>query len=176
MPNFAKMDPVDIVAHLGPERGERLIDFAAGSADLVFDLIKRHSIACDALKTDGSSRRIRLPRSRRSNHEPGNGQAWMACPHSEPAGRQSLVARGYVGGWMNRSGGVLNPVGSRGRADAAERAGANIFEHTPVSSVDRSPTGWTLKTPMGSVRRQVLIATNAYGGTLNPTLRKPIFR
>ena len=45
------MDPVDILAHLGPERGERLIDFAAGSADLVFGLIRRHGIECDAVQS-----------------------------------------------------------------------------------------------------------------------------
>ena len=37
--------------------------------------------------------------------------------------------RGYAGGWMDRSGGVLNPVGyANGLADAAEKAGAKIFE------------------------------------------------
>src|SRR5205814_853567 len=50
VPNFAKMDPSAIIAHLGAERGERLIDFAAGSADLVFDLVKRHGIDCDAVQ------------------------------------------------------------------------------------------------------------------------------
>ena len=44
VPNFAKMDPDNITALLGPERGERLIDLACGSGDLVFDLIRRHAI------------------------------------------------------------------------------------------------------------------------------------
>ncbi|RWQ71187.1 MAG: FAD-binding oxidoreductase, partial [Mesorhizobium sp.] len=51
VPNFAKRDPDDIIAQLGPERGDRLVDFAAGSADLVFDLIKRHGIECDAVQS-----------------------------------------------------------------------------------------------------------------------------
>ena len=179
VPNFAKMDPVDIIAHLGPERGERLIDFAAGSADLVFDLIKRHGIACDALQNGWIQ-----PAHSPAAFEKVKSRAGQWAERGWPAlilDRQDVEAltgaRGYVGGWMDRSGGVLNPVGyARGLADAAERAGANIFEHTPVSSVDRSPTGWTLKTPMGSVRAaKVLIATNAYGGTLNPTLRQTYF-
>ncbi|WP_353806800.1 FAD-dependent oxidoreductase, partial [Mesorhizobium sp.] len=37
-----------MAAELGPERGERLVEFATGSADLVFDLIRRHGIECDA--------------------------------------------------------------------------------------------------------------------------------
>ncbi|RUV08294.1 FAD-binding oxidoreductase, partial [Mesorhizobium sp. M5C.F.Ca.IN.020.32.2.1] len=48
VPNFAKRDPDHIAAELGPERGERLVEFATGSADLVFDLIRRHGIECDA--------------------------------------------------------------------------------------------------------------------------------
>ncbi|TIX94621.1 MAG: FAD-binding oxidoreductase, partial [Mesorhizobium sp.] len=77
--------------------------------------------------------------------------------------------RGYPGGWMDPSGGVLNPVEyARGLADAAEKAGARIFEHTRVASIDRNGDGWALKTESGSVcAGKVLIATNAYGGPLN---------
>lgn len=73
---------------------------------------------------------------------------------------------------MDRSGGVLNPVEyARGLADAAEKAGARIFEHTPVTSADREAGGWALKTASGLVRAEkVLIATNAYGEALNPML------
>ncbi len=179
VPNFARMDPDAIVAHLGPERGERLIEFAAGSADLVFNLIERHGITCDAIQ---------------------NG--WIQAAHCETAlekirsrarqwaerGRPAVMldrqqtealtgARFYAGGWMDRSGGVLNPVEfARGLADAAEKAGARIFEHTRVTSIDRSPKGWMLKTPSGSLRAgKVLIATNAYGGALHPTLRQTYF-
>jgi glycine/D-amino acid oxidase-like deaminating enzyme len=78
---------------------------------------------------------------------------------------------------MDRSGGVLNPVEyARGLADAAEKAGARIFEHTRVTSVDRIADGWALKTPSGSVRAaKVLIATNAYGWSLNPSLQRTYF-
>jgi len=86
-------------------------------------------------------------------------------------------ARCYVGGWMDRSGGVLNPVAyANGLADAAEKAGARLFEQTRVTSVDRVADGWSLKTPSGSVRAgKVLIATNAYGGSLNPLLQRSYF-
>jgi glycine/D-amino acid oxidase-like deaminating enzyme len=85
--------------------------------------------------------------------------------------------RGYPGGWMDRSGGVLNPVEyARGLADAAEKAGARLFEHTHVASIDRTADGWTLKTASGSVRAgKVLIATNAYGGKLHRTLQRTYF-
>lgn len=176
VPNFAKMDPDTILAHLGPERGERLIDFAAGSADLVFGLIRRHGIDCDAVQNGWIQ-----PAHSVAAFEKVKSRAGQWARRGRPAvalDRQEVEAltgaRGYAGGWMDRSGGVLNPVAyANGLADAAEKAGAKIFERTPVTSVDRVADGWTLKTPSGSVRAgKVLIATNAYGGTLNPSLRR----
>lgn len=179
VPNFAKMDPDSILAHLGSERGERLIDFAAGSADLVFDLIKQHGIDCDALQSGWiqpahSPAAFEKVRSR-ANQWAQRGRPVAALDRQEV---EALTgAKGYVGGWMDRSGGVLNPVGyARGLADTAEKAGARIFEQTRVTSVDRMADGWVLKTPAGSVRAgKVLIATNAYGGPLHPALQRTYF-
>lgn len=179
VPNFAKMDPDSILAHLGPERGERLIDFAAGSADLVFGLIKRHGIDCDAVQNGWIQ-----PAHSPAALEKVKSRAGQWARRGRPAvtlDRQKIEeltgVRGYVGGWMDRSGGVLNPVGyANGLADAAERAGAKIFERTRVTSIDRMADGWVLKTPSGSVRAgKVLIATNAYGESLNPTLARSYF-
>ncbi|AZO19001.1 FAD-binding oxidoreductase [Mesorhizobium sp. M2A.F.Ca.ET.043.05.1.1] len=179
VPNFAKMDPDAIVAHLGAERGERLIGVAAGSADLVFNLIGRHNIACDAVQNGW----IQAAHSSAALERIGS-RAKQWAERGRPAvmlDRQQTEAltgaRGYVGGWMDRSGGVLNPVEfARGLAEAAETAGARIFEHTRVTSIDRSSDNWTLTTPSGSLRAgKVLIATNGYGGALNPTLERTYF-
>jgi glycine/D-amino acid oxidase-like deaminating enzyme len=179
VPNFARMDPVDIIAHLGPERGERLIDFAAGSADLVFDLIKRHRIDCDA-QQNGWIQPAHSPAAL----EKLKSRAGQWAARGRPAvtlNRQEVEAltgaRGYAGGWMDRSGGLLNPVAyARGLADAAENAGARIFENSRVTSIDRASGGWAVKTATGSVSAaKVLIATNAYGGALFETLRRTYF-
>ena len=179
VPNFAKMDPDSILAHLGPERGERLIDFAAGSADLVFGLIRRHGIDCDAVQSGWiqpahSPAAFEKVKSRSGQWARRGRPAVILDGHDVEA---LTGARGYVGGGMDRSGGVLNPVAyARGLADAAERAGARIFEQTRVTSIDRMADGWSLKTPSGSVRAgKVLIATNAYGGSLNPLLQRTYF-
>ena len=179
VPNFAKMDPDAIVAHLGAERGERLIGVAAGSADLVFNLIERHGIACDAVQNgwiqaaDSSAALERIRSRARQWAERGRPAVMLDSQQAEAL----TGARGYAGGWMDRSGGVLNPVEfARGLADAAATAGARIFEHTRVTSIDRSSDGWTLTTPSGSLRAgKALIATNAYGGALNPTLQRTYF-
>ncbi|RWE33026.1 MAG: FAD-binding oxidoreductase, partial [Mesorhizobium sp.] len=126
VPNFAKMDPDSILAHLGPERGERLIDFAAGSADLVFGLIRQHGIHCDAVQNGWIQ-----PAHSPAALEKVKSRAGQWARRGRPVvtlDRQDVEtltgARGYLGGWMDRSGGVLNPVAyARGLADAAERAG-----------------------------------------------------
>lgn len=176
VPNFAKRDPNDIITELGPERGERLIDFAAGSADLVFGLIKQHGIECDAVQNGWiqpahSSTALEKTRSR--------AEQWAARGRPTVTLDAKVVAEltgisGYAGGWMDKSGGVLNPVEyARGLADAAEKAGARIFEKTRVASIDRTKDGWALKTASGTVQAgKVLVATNAYGVALNRTLAR----
>ncbi|UCI10593.1 NAD(P)/FAD-dependent oxidoreductase [Mesorhizobium sp. B1-1-8] len=176
VPNFARKDPDSILAQLGPERGGRLIDFAAGSADLVFSLIRRHGIDCDAMQNGWIQ-----PAHSPAALEKVKSRAGQWARHGRPVvtlDRRQVEtmtgARGYTGGWMDRSGGLLNPVAyALGLADAAEKAGGRIFERTPVTSVDRISDGWALKTPSGSVHAQkVLLATNAYGGSLNPVLQR----
>src|SRR5215472_17600373 len=41
---YAKHDHAHILAHFGPDYGERMIAMLAGGPDLVFDLIGRHGI------------------------------------------------------------------------------------------------------------------------------------
>jgi glycine/D-amino acid oxidase-like deaminating enzyme len=179
VPNFAKRDPDDIIAALGAERGEDLIRFASGSADLVFDLIRRHDIECQAEQSGWI--------------QPAHSAAALAKIKSRAAqwasrGRPAVVmdrvetesvtgARGYAGSWTDRSGGLLDPVAyARGLADAAEAAGARIFEHSPVTAISRTGEGYRLTTATGTVRAgKVFIATNAYGGDLQPGLSRTYF-
>ena len=46
-----KLDPDNLEALLGPYAGGRLVATAAAGPDLVFDLISRHGIQCDAVRT-----------------------------------------------------------------------------------------------------------------------------
>jgi len=176
VPNFAKRDPKDIITELGPERGERLVAFAAGSADLVFDLIKRQSIECDALQ-NGWIQPAHTPAAfekTRSRAEQWAARGRPTVTLDRKAVTELTGIRGYAGGWMDKSGGVLNPVEyARGLADAAEKAGARIFERTRVTSIDPTADGWSVKTASAPVRAaKVLVATNAYGGSLQPILQQ----
>lgn len=176
VPNFAKRDPDDIIAELGTERGERLIRFAGVSADLVFDLIQRHGIDCQAeqsgwIQPAHSAAAFAKVRSRAAQWA-SRGRAAVVMDAAET--ERVTGAKGYAGSWTDRSGGLLDPVAyARGLANAAEAAGARIFEHSPVTAISRTADGYSLSTAAGELRAgKVFIATNAYGGGLQPGLAR----
>ena len=179
VPNFAKMDPDDIVAQLGAERGERLIRFACDSADLVFDLIRHHRIECQAeqsgwIQPAHSAAAFAKVKSRAAQWASRGRPAFVM----DRAETESITgARGYAGSWTDRSGGLLDPVAyARGLAGAVEAAGVRIFEHSPVTAISRANDCYSLTTALGTVRAgKVFIATNAYGGELQPRLSRTYF-
>ncbi len=178
VPNFAKVDPDSIRATLG-DQAEPLIRMAAGSADLVFDLIRQYAIDCDARQTGWI--------------QPSHSEAAFAKAKdrvrqwSELARPVALLSRaevtrltgveGWLGGWTDMSGGILNPVEfARGLARAALAAGAQVFETSPVTDLRRLGTDWRATTPGGQVTaRRVVLATNAYAGQLWPGLARSFF-
>ena len=172
VPNFARMDPAAILDRLGPEAGARLIAFAAGSADLVFALIRRHAIDCDAqqngwIQPAASAAAVAATTAR--------ARQWQAEGRpAEILDAETVTrltgARGYLGGWIDYSGGGLNPVAyARGLARAAEAAGARIAEDSAVLSLSPGPGGWCVRTAAATLHApRVVVATNAYGGDLLP--------
>lgn len=178
VPNFAKVDPEAIRAANGAA-GDRLIAMAAGSSDLVFDLIRRHGMDCDAqqvgwIQPAHSDTAFAKAQSRV--------RQWSALGRPvellDAAGVTALTGvSGWRGGWMDRSGGVLNPVGyARGLAAAASQAGVRMHEKSPVIDLQRRGPDWLATTPNGSAKaRRVILATNAYVGQLWPQLAQSFF-
>ena len=161
-----KLDPREIEARFGAERGGRLTELVGGSADFVFDLVRRHRIECDA-RQDG----------------------WLKACHSEAALRAAtLTARdwsrrgaaveeidrvriaeltgtgAYLGGFVDHRGGVVQPLSYvRGLARAAGHAGVRLYERSPAATPRRDGSAWVVSTPSGSVRAaRVVIGTNGY--------------
>ncbi len=178
VPNFAKVDPDDVRAGLGAA-GERLIAMAACSSDLVFGLIRRHRIDCAALQSGWiqpahSTAAFAKAQSRV--------RQWSALRRPVSVLDAAEVAQltgvqGWRGGWIDRSGGVLNPVSyARGLAQAAAAGGVRLFEATPVTTLQRLGEDWLATTPAGQIRaRRVVMATNAYVGQLWPNLARTYF-
>ena len=178
VPNFAKLDP-DGIHHALGDKADRLIAMAAGSSDLVFDLVNRHAIDCAAhqcgwIQPSHSAAALVLARDRV--------RQWSALGRPVEFLGQNEVTRltgveGWRGGWIDRSGGVLNPVGyARGLARAAVAAGARLHEATTVTGLEPLGRDWLATTPAGSIKaRRIVLATNAYVGALWPDLARSFF-
>ena len=176
IPGYSRHNPDDIARLYGEERGERLNAWVAGSADLVFDLIRRHGIDCDA-----SQKGWLQPA-----HTPSR-MAMVRAKHDQWAARGApveLLDRAttaemtgspiYHGAWMHRRGGHIQPLSfARGIATAAIKAGAAVHGGSPALSLQREGDAWRIATPEGAVLAdQVILATNAYTGALWPGLRQ----
>jgi glycine/D-amino acid oxidase-like deaminating enzyme len=86
----------------------------------------------------------------------------------------------YYGGVVDEVSAGLNPARYvSGLARAAISAGAKIFEHTLVKTLQREPrhakSGWKITTSCGALwAREVFVATSGYTGRATPTLQKKI--
>lgn len=177
VPGF-RSDPKDLVALYGSELGEKLVTASADAADLVFDLIEKYGIDCDA-RRNGWIQCAAGPRGLDALQQ--RAEQWR-----ERGGNISLLTeedlkrltgvQGYVGGFINRRGGQINPLSYvRGLAAAAESLGVSIFSHSPARRLERSGGGWEIATPEGVVHaRQVVICTDAYTDGLWPGLRRTL--
>ncbi len=179
VPNFAKVDPEAVRSALGEGKGNQLVQMAAGSADLVFDLIQRHAISCDAQRS-GWIQPSHSPAA--LNRAKERVRQWSAegrpVEFLTAAAVQTLTGvQGWLGGWIDHSGGVLNPVAyARGLASAAEFAGAQLHEESRVTALTATPEGWLARTPSATIQaRRVVNVTNAYVDGLIPGLAHSFF-
>ena len=173
-----KLDPEVVERDFGADLGGRMNALAGNAPRLVFDLIKRHAISCEA-RQNGTLRAA-----------VGTGHAAAVQASAEQLIRRGApiefldahaVARltgtdRYVAAMLDPRGGDLNPLSySRGLARAAMAAGARVHGRTRVTGMVGEAGAWRLATPCGTVRAaHVVIATNGYTDGLWPQLRATI--
>jgi len=86
----------------------------------------------------------------------------------------------YYGGMVDEVSAGLNPARYvAGLARAAMKAGAQIFEHTQVESLQResrqSESGWKVTTSRGTLwSREVFVGTSGYTGSATPALQRKL--
>ena len=167
--------PEEVPALLGPLHGERLLSELGGAPGLVFDLVERHGIACEATRAGtlhcaaGSHGLAEVAERARQWRARG---APVELLDARGAAR-AIGTSAYTGALLDRRAGTVQPLAyARGLAHAALRAGAKLFTRSPVETAEDEGTGWRLRTGAGSVRaRRVIVATNAYTGGLWPAVR-----
>lgn len=178
IPAYTRHNPDDVVRVYGADQGERLNEWVAGSADLVFDLIRRHDIDCDAsqegwLQPAHAESRLTGLRAKHDQWAARGAPVEMVDRDRMAALTGSPI---YCGGWMHRGGGHIQPLSyARGLAWAAQKAGAALHSKSPALELRRDGGGWLVVTPRGEVSADtVLLATNAYTDQLWPGLARSI--
>jgi len=173
-----KEGPAAIEARFGRDLGRRMNDLSGGGGDLVFDLIARHGISCDAARV-GWIRAAHTPKALTALEMVA--EEWRACGAPMDALDAAAMERllgtpGYVGGVIDRRGGNLHPLNyALGLAEAAERAGARLHDDSRVVDMAIAPDGVTVTTASGQVTaRRALVCTNAYTGDLAAPLGKTV--
>lgn len=173
-----KDSPSAIKAKFGDEMGARMIAFSGGAADLVFELIDRHDIQCDAIRP-GWIRAAHTAKSLQDYHMLAADWQGHGAP-VDPLEKDDLIrltgTDSYVGGLMDRRGGNLQPLNyALGLADAAEAAGARLYGGSAVTAITRDSAHYRVSTATGSVRcDKVLICTNGYSGKLDRKLANSV--
>ncbi|MBI1777304.1 MAG: FAD-binding oxidoreductase [Proteobacteria bacterium] len=173
-----KHDPDRIERDFGPDLGSRMVALSWNAPTVVFDLIRRHQIACEARQA-GTLRAAfdkRHAAEIRVSFEQGQRRG-MPVELLEGETLRAATGTGrYLAAMLDRRGGHVNPLGyARGLADAALRAGARIYGGTPAHILSREGSVWRIQTPTGNVRAErVVLATNAYTDGLWPGLSRSV--
>jgi glycine/D-amino acid oxidase-like deaminating enzyme len=174
-----KYDPDELMARYGPERGEQVLRFAAGTADAVFDLIERHGMDVPRVRAgwiQGAHTAAALDLAqRRAAQWARHGADVQALDRAQVT---ALLGTGkYLGGWLDRRAGTIQPLSYvRGLARAAMQAGARLHTDSPVRALRREAGKWTATTASGATvtADRVVLCTNAYGADLWPGLKPTI--
>ena len=174
-----KHDPSELLRMFGPEEGQRLVDFAKGTADAVFELIDKHGM--DVPRTrQGWIQGAHTPAAlqlaeRRTRDWQAQGVAARQLGRNETA--RLLGTDKYFGGWLDPRGGGVQPLSyARELARAAQSGGVTIHPATPVTQLVQANGKWQAATARGPrvTAERVVMCTNGYTDGLWPGLRKTI--
>lgn len=174
-----KHDPESLVRMLGEEQGERLISFAAGTADAVFGLIEDRALDVPHRRTGWiqACHTHTALASAADRHRQWQARGADAALLDAGGISRMTGSTAYVGGWLDRRAGVVDPLSlTLELARIASEASALIAEEETVSGIRRGGGGWRLSTVSGNEIRakKVVVATNAYSEALVPGLRESL--
>ncbi|WP_256749843.1 FAD-binding oxidoreductase [Mesorhizobium sp. Mes31] len=174
-----KYDPEWLLEHFGEERGEALVNFAASTADAVFELIRDEQLSVPFVQKgwiQAAHTEVALKaaanRDRQWRARGADVQLLSATEIASMTG-----ARGYLGGWHDRRAGVIDPLAYTSElARVAAAAGVRIAERQRVVRLTNAADIWRISTENGAElqAKAVVLATNAYTDGLIPGLAETI--
>jgi glycine/D-amino acid oxidase-like deaminating enzyme len=175
---YLKHEPAQALSRLGATWGGRMVEAACGGPDLVFGLIDKHGMACEARRagllfaahTPAALKRLEARAA--FWRDRGDPIALL-----DPGAARAAIGGGrYWGAALERRGGTLNALGyARGLARAAQAAGARLCVRSRATALKRDGARWRIETAAATVSAaNVAIATNAYTDGLWPGLSRTI--
>ncbi|TIN10518.1 FAD-dependent oxidoreductase [Mesorhizobium sp.] len=174
-----KYDPEWLLEHFGSERGEILVNFAASTADAVFELIRDEKLAVPFVRNGwiqaAHTETALKAAANRDRQWRNRGADVRLLSQTEIAALTG--AQRYLGGWLDRRAGVIDPLAYTSElARIASAAGVKIAEHQKVIRLDNNAGNWRISTEGGAElqAKAVILATNAYTGDLLPGLAETI--
>jgi glycine/D-amino acid oxidase-like deaminating enzyme len=173
-----KVDPDTVERDFGSDLGRRMNALAGAAPALVFELVKRHRIDCDARQNGTLRAAVRATHAaaiRTTVEQLRRRDAPVELLEGTALERATGTER-YALAMLDRRGGDLNPLSyCRGLARAAIDAGARVHGRSRVLGMRRRGGSWCLDTGIGSVSAaHVVLATNGYTDLLWPELRRSI--
>jgi glycine/D-amino acid oxidase-like deaminating enzyme len=158
--------PDEVIRRVGSKYGEQLLGVLGASPDLVFDLIQRHDIACEAVRKGTlhcahSPKGFKELQQREAQWKRRGAPVTLLGP-KEAAPR--IGSDSFYGALFDQRAGVIQPLAyAYGLAVAAERAGAKLYIASPVTGLRKASGCWRLTTPTGTVKATtVIVATLGY--------------
>ena len=158
--------PDQVLATLGQAHGERMNTMLSQGPAVVFELIERHQITCEATR-NGTLHCAHNARGWRDLQNRHRQQVARGAPvmllSAEQAAQRTGSTRFHGALWDGRAGTIQPLSFATGLAGAARAAGANLYEHSAAETVRFHDGHWQIQTLAGQIRsRRLIQATNAY--------------
>jgi glycine/D-amino acid oxidase-like deaminating enzyme len=173
-----KHDPDTLEQMFGAALGAQLVATVASGPDLVFGLIEKYQIECDATRTGwiqpATSDAALLSIVARVEQWRQRGAPVELLDRRQVS--RLIGSERYCGGWLDRRGGTLQPRSYLfGLARAVQRLGGRIYIRSEAVKLEHTGGQWCVHTPRGSVSGPAgIVATNAYTGGLVDALRRSV--
>ncbi|WP_313620304.1 FAD-binding oxidoreductase [Achromobacter sp.] len=170
-----KPGPEALIRRFGADTATRMIRFAYGNADYLFDLVERLGIDCSPTRNGwiqgafsaASGDYVKRRAAELNAH--GGDVEFLDADGMRAATGSSF----WPSGLREKRAGSVHPLAfSRGLARAAGQAGAVIYDHSPVSAIAPAADGGGVLTVNGLAvkARHIVLATDAYTDRLWPAV------
>lgn len=160
------MFPDDVAKALGKERGERLLSVLGGSPELVYGLIDKYGMDCEAVRkgTLHCAHSASGYRALQARLEQWGRRGVNLTLFDKAEAASKIGSDAFHGALLDLRAGTVQPLAyAYGLAEAAATAGATLFCSSPVISLERTSDQWRLKTAKGVLTaKSVILAGGGY--------------